>query len=80
MISLLVSFYLGGYISNLLNARSQGNFSLAGSLYLLMWPLYGIIILMELISEYSDDIVSIVRSGITIFFKGVKRFVALFRS
>ncbi len=80
MVNLLVSFYVGGYVACLLNARSTGKTSVSGSIYLLLWPLYGIITLMELINEHSDTIVAIVKKVVGVLFNGIKWFFGLFRS
>ncbi len=78
--SLLVSFYLGGYISSLLTARSQGKFSLSGSFYLLLWPLYGIVTITELINDHSDTLISIGKAFIKVIVRIFKWFVGLFKS
>ncbi len=80
MVNLLLSFYAGGYLSSILNARSAGKTSVSGSIYLLLWPLYGIITVMELINEHSDTIVTVVMKVIGFLFNCIKWFFGLFRS
>ena len=80
MTNLLIAFYVGGYVSSLLNARSVGTLTISGSLYLLLWPLYGIITLMEIVNQHSDTIWSVTKTLLSGVFSAVKWFFGLFRS
>ena len=52
--SVYVAFYVGGYVSCLLNAHSQGKLTVSGSFYLLLWPLYGILTVTEIVTKHSQ--------------------------
>ena len=79
MMNLLIAFYIGGYVASLLNARSKEDLTITGSLYLLLWPLYGIITIVELLNKYSDTIWAVTKAVIGLVVNTVKWFFGLFK-
>ncbi len=78
--SIYVAFYVGGYVASLLNAYSQGNLTVSRNFYLLLWPLYGIITITEIVTNHSDTILAVgkaVLRGVTV---AVKWFASLFKA
>jgi len=75
-----IAFYLGGWVSSLLNARSQGNLTVSGSFYLLLWPLYGILTVTEFITQHSDSITAAGKSILRGAVAAVKWVITLFKA
>ena len=77
--SVYIAFFVGGYVSTLLNAYSKGNLTVSGSFYLLLWPLYGIITITELITQHSDSITAVGKSILARGVDIVKWVISLFK-
>ncbi len=78
--NLFIAFYLGGWVSLVLDAHSEANLTTTRVLYLLCWPLYGIITLVELLNKYSSNIMGVlgvIGKGVI---NAVKWVINLFRS
>ncbi len=78
--NLVIAFYLGGWVSLLLNAHSENYLTISRILYLRCWPLYGIITLVELLNKYSSNIMGVlgvIGKGVI---NAVKWVINLFRS
>ncbi len=78
--SVYIAFFVGGYVSTLLNAYSKGNLTVSGSFYLLLWPLYGIITITEFVTKHSDTILAAGKATLAGVIAAVKWAVSLFKA
>ncbi len=72
--NLLLSAYLGGVVVGLLEAKKDGNLSVNDLFSLLSWPVYAIIVLVQVVYTNSGTILSKASSlwrGLTIIWDWV---------
>ncbi len=77
--NLFIAFFLGGWAALLLDAHSEGRLTTSRVLYLLCWPLYGIITLVEVLNKYSSNIMGVLGAIGKGIINAVKWVIGLFR-